>query len=125
MMISSEGTHFGLNFVVIQIYDRDLKPTQFVGKLDSIPPGELSRLAKGEIPDLEKAHRQLELQFAFEFVSWLAARNQQVVRIFKRQFCHIPNLAANAALASQLTELAESQRAPWASLFAQKQFALD
>jgi hypothetical protein len=76
MMISSESTQFGLDFLVVQIHDRHLHSSQFVSKPQPVPSGKLGRFAQRKLPDLEEPDSQLELQFPLDLASRLAARHQ-------------------------------------------------
>jgi hypothetical protein len=88
MMISSDGTQFGLDFLVVEIYDWHLHPAQFVSEQEPVPTRKFGRLAQRELPDLEKADRKLKLQLALNFTSRFPARQEQVIRILQRQLSH-------------------------------------
>jgi len=81
MMSSSEGTQFGLDFLVVQIHDRHLHSTQFVRKLNPVPASQFGGFAQRKPPDLEEPNRQVELHFPFDLEARLAARDQQIVGI--------------------------------------------
>ncbi len=92
MMISSEGTQFDLDFLVVQIHDWDFQPAQLIRKPKPVPTREFGCLPQRELPDLEEPDGQLELQFSLHLASRLAARHQQVIWILHGQLSHEPTL---------------------------------
>ncbi len=77
MMSSSEGTQFGLDFLLVQIHDGHFHPAQLVRKPNPVPPGQFGGFAERKLSDLEEPDGQLKLQFPLDFDSRLAARHMQ------------------------------------------------
>ena len=80
-MISSEGTQFGLDFLVVQVHQRDFHPAQLVGETKPVHAGEFRRFAERKSPHLEKADGQLKGKLFLNGLARFAAGDQQVVRV--------------------------------------------
>ena len=96
MMISSEGTQFSLDFLIIQIHHWHLHLAQCIAKPHLVPPRQFRRFAQRELADLEEPDCELKLQLLFDLAAWPAARHQQVIRILDCHFSHeitIPRVA--------------------------------
>jgi hypothetical protein len=92
MMISSEGTQFGLDFLVVQVHDWYFHPAQFIGEPQPVHADEFRRLSERKLAKFKEADGQLECQFFFHRLTWLAAGDQEVVGISDGQFSHAPTL---------------------------------
>ena len=92
MMISSEGTQFGLDFLVVQVHHRDFHPPKLVGEPHPVHADEFGRLAEGKLTHLEEPDGQLQRQLCLHRLTLLATGDQEVIGILYRQFSHAPNV---------------------------------
>ena len=86
MMISSEGTQFSLDFLIVQIHHWHLHLAQCIAKPHLVLPRQFRRFAQRELADLEEPDCELKLQLLFDLAAWPAARHQQVIRILDGHF---------------------------------------
>ena len=96
VMISSEGTQFSVDFLIVQIHHWNLHLPQRIAKPHLVPPRQFRCFAQRELADLEEPDCELELQFLFDLAAWPAARHQQVIRILDYHLSHeiiIPRVA--------------------------------
>jgi hypothetical protein len=94
IMISSDGTQFGLDLLVVQVDYWNLQAAQLVGKPKPVPSSEFRSLAQREMPDFEESNGELQPQLAFYLATRFAARHKQIIRIFDLQFSHDRTLPA-------------------------------
>src|SRR5712692_995295 len=78
-MISSEGTQFSLDFLVVEIHDRDFHACQFVSKTRLREVGQFGSLTERKLAHFKEPHCELKPQLVLDLAARLATCRQQVI----------------------------------------------